>query len=97
MKKMLFFTFTILFWSTTPFAASPQYNLRVDGIACPFCAYGIEKKLLQTKGVASVTFDLEKGLVVVKVKEGVILSEAQLEQLVSDAGFTLRSMNETVP
>ncbi len=25
------------------FAAPSQYQLRVDGLACPFCAYGIEK------------------------------------------------------
>ncbi len=81
-------------WSATLFAAGTQYNLRVDGLACPFCAYGIEKKLIRTEGVESVTFDLEKGLVIVKVEAGVILTEARLKQLVDDAGFTLRSLSE---
>jgi mercuric ion binding protein len=94
MKKTTLLTVTILLWSTTLFAVGTQYSLRVDGLACPFCAYGIEKKLIRTEGVESVTFDLEKGVVIVKVSEGVTLTEAQLKQLVDDAGFTLRSMSE---
>ncbi len=94
MKKTILVMMISLFWSVTLFAAGAQYNLRVDGLSCPFCAYGIEKKLIQTEGVESVTFDLKKGLVIVKVEEGVILTEMQLKQLVADAGFTLRSMSE---
>lgn len=94
MKKSIFLTFTTLLWSATLLAAGTQYNLRVDGLSCPFCAYGIEKKLVRTEGVESVTFDLEKGLVIVKVEAGVTLTEAQLKQLVDDEGFTLRSMTE---
>jgi len=94
MKKLMLLTAISLLWSATLFAAGNQYNLRVDGLACPFCAYGIEKKLIRTEGVESVTFDLEKGLVIVKAEAGVILTEAQLKQLVDDAGFTLRSVSK---
>lgn len=94
MKKSILFSIFTLFWSATLFAAGTQYNLRVDGLACPFCSYGIEKKLINTEGVGSVTFDLEKGLVIVKTKEGVTLTESMLKQLIDDAGFTLRSMSE---
>ena len=94
MKKSILLTVITLLWSAALFAAGTQYNLRVDGLSCPFCAYGIEKKLIRTEGVESVVFDLEKGMVKVKVAEGVTLTEAQLKQLVDDAGFTLRSMNE---
>ena len=83
-----------LLWSSMALAAGTQYDLRVDGLSCPFCAYGIEKKLRKTKGVDSVEIDLERGVVVVKAGEGVQLTEAQFEQLVKDAGFTLRSMTE---
>jgi len=94
MKMSSLLVLISLFWSATLFAAGTQYNLRVDGLSCPFCAYGIEKKLIRTEGVESVTFDLEKGLVIVKVEEDVTLNEVQLKQLVDDAGFTLRSMSE---
>jgi len=94
MKKSILLTAVTLLWSATLFATGTQYSLRVNGLSCPFCAYGIEKKLIRTEGVESVTFDLEKGVVMVKVREGVTLTEAQLKQLVNDAGFTLRSMSE---
>ncbi len=92
MKKSSLLTVIMLFWSTTLSAAGTQYNLRVDGLACPFCAYGVEKKLIKSEGVEAVSFDLEKGLVVVKTKTGIALTEEHLKQLVNDAGFTLRSM-----
>ncbi len=79
MKKTVLLILITLFWSVTLFAAGTQYNLRVDAFSCPFCAYGIEKKLVRTEGVESVVFDLEKGLVIVKVEEGVILTEEQLQ------------------
>lgn len=97
MKKTLLLTAVTWFWSSALLAAGTQYNLRIDGLACPFCAYGIEKKLVKSEGVESVTFDLEKGLVKVKTKEGVTLSEETIRKLVNDAGFTLRAMSEEKP
>lgn len=94
MKKLILLTVIGFFWSAAPFAAGSQYDLRVDGLACPFCAYGIEKKLIKTEGVESVTFDFEKGLVKVNTKTGVVLTEDRLKQLINDAGFTLRSVTE---
>jgi len=94
MKKILLAAAMMLLWSGALLAAGTQYNLRVDGLSCPFCAYGIEKKLLRTEGVEAVTFDLEKGLVKVQVAEGVRFTREQFEQLVDDAGFTLRSVSE---
>jgi len=94
LKKSILMLALALIWSATLFATGTQYSLRVDGLACPFCAYGIEKKFKKTTGVDSVDFDLEKGLVIVKVGENIKLSEAQLKQLIADAGFTMRSMTE---
>jgi len=66
--------------------------MRVDGLACPYCAYGVEKKLKAIEGVEKVHVDLNKGLVTVDVKAGTELTEAQMKQLFQDAGFTFRSM-----
>lgn len=82
----------LLLWSLAALAAGTQYVMRVDGLACPYCAYGIEKKLKQIDGVEKIDVDLEKGLVVVEVREGVALTEPQMKQLFKDAGFTYRSM-----
>ncbi|MBI1196189.1 MAG: copper chaperone [Gammaproteobacteria bacterium] len=74
-------------------AASMTYTLQVDGLACPFCAYGIEKKLSSIKGVAKVDVDIKHGLVVVTMTEGAELSEQLARDKVKDAGFTLRSFS----
>lgn len=84
----------LLLWSLAALAAGTQYAMRVDGLACPYCAYGIEKKLKQIEGVERIDVNLEKGLVTVDVREGVTLTEPQMKQLFKDAGFTYRSMTK---
>jgi len=77
--------------SATAFAGAHQYRIVVDGLACPFCAYGIEKKLNATKGVKAIEIDIDAGAVTVTMAAGGALSEAQARQIVKDSGFTLRS------
>ncbi len=55
-------------------AAQTQYQLRVDGLACPFCAYGIEKELKRTNGVESLEIDINAGIVTVTVAEGAAMT-----------------------
>ncbi len=94
MKKMIMMILLALAWNTMALAAGTQYAMRVDGLACPYCAYGIEKKLNEIDGVEKIDVDLNKGLVIVNVADGVTLSEEQMTQLFKDAGFTYRSMTE---
>ncbi len=70
--------------------AEQVYRLYVDGLACPFCAYGVEKKVGGLDGVARVDIDLEGGFVAVEMRDGRRLDEAAAGRAVSDAGFTLR-------
>ncbi|WP_232428998.1 heavy-metal-associated domain-containing protein [Aromatoleum toluclasticum] len=80
-----------------PAMAAPQaYKLRVDGLACPFCAYGIEKKLGAVKGVERIEVDIASGTVAVTMAEGATLDEEAAKKAVKEAGFSLRSF-EPVP
>ncbi len=92
MKRKLITGLFGLLLMQAAFAAGIQYQMRVDGLACPFCAYGIEKKLKAIDGVEKINVDLDKGLVTVEVREGTTLSEEQMKKLFQDAGFTYRSM-----
>lgn len=83
--------------SVSAFAAQQAYKLRVDGLACPFCAYGVEKKLNAIKGVAGVGVDIASGTVTVTMVEGASLDEAMAKQAVKDAGFTLRGFDLMQP
>lgn len=71
--------------------SGPVYALHVDGLACPFCAYGIEKHVNRIEGVKSTSIDIKDGLVTVVMEEGKTLDEATAKRAVKAAGFTLRS------
>lgn len=75
---------------TAALAQSPVYKLFVDGLACPFCAYGIEKKITALKGVRKIEIDIDAGLVAVTVSKGATLDEAAARQAIDQAGFSLR-------
>ena len=79
--------------SASAFAAQ-AYKLRVDGLACPFCAYGVEKQLKAVQGVEKVDVDLKTGNVTVTVVEGAVFDEATAKKAVTDAGFTLRGFEK---
>lgn len=68
----------------------PVYTLQVDGLACPFCAYGIEKQIQRIDGVESVTTDIGSGAVVITMTPGMTLEEAEAKRAVEAAGFTMR-------
>lgn len=69
------------------------YTLRVDGLACPFCAYGIEKRLNAIDGVTAVTIDIASGTVTVIMRAGETLDETTAAKAVAAAGFTMRSFS----
>lgn len=98
MRKILGRTWLILglmlLTATTAVAASARYQLRVDGLACPFCAYGIEKKLRTIKGVENLDIDIEIGAVMVTMADGATLDETAARRAVEAAGFSLRGFAE---
>lgn len=77
--------------------AGPQYRLAVDGLACPFCSYGIEKQLHKIAGVEEIRVELEPGHVMVRMRDGAQLTEAQARTATEKAGFTLRGFKAVGP
>lgn len=84
---------SLFFMMTAVYAAGSSYQIEVDGLACPFCAYGIEKELNAVPGVEKVETDIKEGVVIVTMRGGEDLDEATAKQAVRDAGFTLRAFN----
>ncbi len=91
MKRFITHTLLIVLslGASLALAGKTVYSIRADGLACPYCAYGIEKKLNALPGVKFTDIDLEKGVVTVEAFD-VTLDDAQLKQLFQDAGFTYR-------
>lgn len=77
--------------------AEAVYRLSVDGLACPFCAYGVERKLAAVAGVARVETGIASGTVTVTMAEDARLDEASARQAVKEAGFRLRAFKAQAP
>ena len=69
-----------------------QITIRVDGLSCPFCAYGLEKKLKRLEGTEHVRIDIDSGVAEITVAEGKAIAEEDLNKAVVDAGFTPREI-----
>ncbi len=67
--------------------SGPVYTIQVDGLACPFCAYGVEKQLHAIEGIASVETEIKTGIVTITMHGGAVLTEEAAKKAVEDAGF----------
>ncbi len=71
---------------------TPDATVYVDGLACPFCAYGIEKKLDDLNAIQKMEVQLEEGRVLLAFKEGHSVTKDELRAAVENAGFTARKI-----
>ncbi len=78
--------------SATSSDSPRQIIVRVDGASCPFCAFGLEKRLGKIKGVSDVKLEMKEGKVIVTLEKGRTVSEEVLRQAVGEAGFTPRDI-----
>ena len=67
-------------------------DLRVNGMSCPFCAFGIEKKLLDVDGVTKVEVLLDEGRLHLQLQSGNTATTAAFEAAVEKAGFELAGL-----
>ncbi len=90
--KIIFVAMMMLF--STAVLAGDQYLVEVNGMSCPFCAYGVEKKVKKMAGVEFVSVNLEAATVTIEMKDGATLPEDALKKAISDAGFSFKSLKK---
>ena len=82
-------------------AASPVWSqvesvkMRVDGLACPFCAYGLEKRITEIPGVSKIVIRVDDGVMLLEAKKDEAIALDQLVPAVNKAGFTAREITAT--
>ncbi len=69
-------------------------KVNVDGLSCPFCAYGLEKKLKKMDGVTKIEIDVPNAFALLTIADGKSVSEELIRDKVKDAGFTAREIKE---
>lgn len=65
-----------------------RVTIDVDGLACPFCAYGLEKYIRKAHAVADYEIELEAGKVHLLAEPGRSIRLDRLHELIWRAGFT---------
>jgi copper chaperone CopZ len=76
-------------------AAAGTIEMKVYGLVCGFCAQGIEKTLRRNAATEDVVVSLENQLVVVATREGADISDQELTQALTDAGYDVKGITRT--
>lgn len=80
----------------TATAEVTQAVVTVEGMSCPFCAFGVEKKLKQVEGTDEVTVNMKDGTATLVATEGKSLDIDQISKAVKASGFTAGLLRITV-
>jgi copper chaperone CopZ len=64
-------------------------KIEIKGMACPYCAFGMEKELKQVAGVDKVEIELKKGLAYISTPLSQKPTMKSLEKIITDSGFTV--------
>jgi mercuric ion binding protein len=71
--------------------------VQVDGLSCPFCAFGLEKKLKKLSGVEAVTIKVDQGVAEVIFAPGSVIHQNKIREAVEAGGFTPREIRVIKP
>lgn len=71
-----------------PAGTAKQAVVTVQGMQCPFCAYGIKKHLAKLPGAKKVEIELAKNQAIVTFAPDAKVSDEQIRRAVRNAGFT---------
>jgi len=65
-----------------------SFTVQVDGLGCPFCAYGLEKKFKELNGMKKASIDMETGIFTFDFPSPDSLTIEQVQKQVEKAGYT---------
>lgn len=65
-----------------------RVEMQVNGMTCPFCVYGIEKKIEALEEVEDASANLKTGIVDIKLKKDEPIDIERLNKAVRKSGFT---------
>ena len=99
-QKYIFIFFLISLFMSNVFAGDKKddiikgekIQIEVDGLSCPFCAYGLEKKLKALDNIDTLDININDGLIKIFLKKGKQISRTEIQEKVAEAGFTFRKL-----
>lgn len=85
---IFFFATTVSAQNSTSIDERVYIKIEIKGLACPYCAYGMEKELLKVAGVDKVDIELKEGLAYISTPVAQKPTKENLSQIITEAGFT---------
>lgn len=81
----------LIFWGAASviIAQPDQFYVKVNGMGCPSCAQGLDKKFRDVKGIKNLKVELETGLLTFSVPSENALSPEEVNNRVNKAGYTV--------
>lgn len=105
MKNLIIFLLITFVVSTTAFASeTPVFKagevdpkgeivtVKAFGLVCDFCANAIEKVFMRKDEVSGIDVSLEKHRILIALKEGQQLDDAEITKLVKDSGYNVKEI-----
>ena len=86
--KNLSILITILLSTSILTAQVDKVTVMVEGLGCPFCAYGLEKKFKELKKIKKIKIDMETGEFSYEVPTEMAMTMAAIDARVTKAGYT---------
>lgn len=75
--------------------ALDAFSVKVDGLGCPFCAFGLEKKFKELEGISDIKIEMETGMLTFNYPTEQVLTIDRVEEQVEAAGYTPVTANVT--
>ena len=97
-RATVIFTMSLFFFLSgiSPVEANENKDqvvlVKVDGLSCPFCAYGVEKKLKTLDGVKKIKIKMNEGEAIITFEAGTKIDPDKIKEAVEDSGFTAREV-----
>lgn len=66
------------------------------GLVCDFCATAIEKVFMRKDEVSGLNVSLVDHKIIIALKNGKNLDDAEIEKLITDSGYNVKSIDRSV-
>jgi mercuric ion binding protein len=96
MKNFLLIPALCCFLFVSLAAQNQKVTVQIEGLACPFCAYGLEKKFLEVKSVSKLSIDVNQGEMTFTLNDANALTEKEIRKKIKDAGFKTKKISFSV-
>ena len=88
---LLYFMFSVVTHAQTDSIPERVYiKIEIEGMACPYCAFGMEKELKKVAGVEDVEIEFKRGLAYISTPIDQKPTKKSLEEIITNGGFTVK-------